>query len=182
VDRKAFLKVVCGVGACGCVASLIESPEALADGQAEAPDRRLAFARYQVANMVRLMAAGPAAPACAEIIEKTGRECAKLGGLAAKFKGNPEGYFAACRKAWGTDFQWDKAKETVTVAVAEGPCGCPLVDDRRTPPFWCHCSVGYQEESFSAVFGHAVQASLKESKLAGARRCVFEVRVGSTMP
>ncbi len=99
-------------------------------------------------------------------------------GLAAKFKGDPEGYFAASRKAWGTDFQWDKAKGTVTVAVAEGPCGCPLVDGKRTPAFWCNCSVGYRKESFSAVFGRPVEASLKESKLAGARRCVFEVTVG----
>jgi hypothetical protein len=178
MDRKAFLKTVCGLGACGCFASVLEGPGALAAGQADAQDRRLAFARYQVANMVRLMAAGPAVPACTEILEKTGRECAKLSGLAARFKGDPDGYFAASRQAWGTDFQWDKANGVVTVAVAEGPCGCPLVDGKRTPPFWCNCSVGYQKESFSAVFGRPVQVSLKESKLAGGKRCVFEVHAG----
>ena len=98
--------------------------------------------------MVGFMAAGTTAPACAEILEKTGRECAKLGGLAARFKGDPDGYFAAARKAWGTDFQWNKEKGIVTVAVAEGECSCPLVDSKRTPAFWCNCSVGYQKESF----------------------------------
>ena len=65
----------------------------------------------------------------------------------------------------------------VTVSVAEGDCGCPLVDKRRTPAVWCNCSVGYQKESFEAIFGKPVQARLKESKLDGAKRCVFEVTV-----
>jgi hypothetical protein len=179
MDRKAFLTTMCGLGACGCMAGLPDGPEVLADGQTEAPDQRLVFARYQVAKLAGFMAAGHAVPACTEILEKTGRECAKISRLGERFKGNPEGYFAAARNAWGTEFQWDKAKETVTVAVAEGPCGCPLVDAKRTPAFWCNCSVGYQKESFSALFGRPVQVTLKESKLAGGKRCVFEVQVVS---
>jgi hypothetical protein len=175
VDRKAFLKTVCGLGVCGCVASLVDPREALAATPEQAQDQRLAFARYEVAKMVGFMAAAPTAPASADILEKTGRECARLGGLAARFKGDPDGYFAAARKAWGTDFQWNKEKDIVTVAVAEGECSCPLVDSKRTPPFWCNCSVGYQKESFGAVFGRPVQASLKESKLGGSKRCVFEI-------
>jgi len=112
---------------CGCVASLVGPREALAASAAEEPDQRLAFARYQVAKMVAFMAAATTAPECADIIERTGRECARLGGLAARFKGDPDGYFAAARKAWGTDFQWNKEKDIVTVAVAEGECSCPLV-------------------------------------------------------
>jgi len=177
VNRKTFLKTMCGLGACGCVASVLDPPFAAAGGQADVPDQRLAFARYQVAKLAGFMAASPAVSACTEIVQQTGRECAKLTGLAAKFKGNPEGYFAASREAWGTDFQWDKAKGVVVVTVAGGPCGCPLVDARRTPPFWCNCSLGYQEEMFSAVFGRPAEATLKESKLAGGRHCVFEVRV-----
>jgi hypothetical protein len=181
MDRNTFLKCVCGLGACGCVSSLLGVADAVAAEPAEVPDQRLAFARYQVANLVRFMAAGPAVPASTEAIEQTGRECAKLGGMGARFKGNPEGYFETARKAWGTEFQWDKAKGVVTVAVADGPCGCPLVDAKRTPAFWCNCAVGYQKEMFSAVFDRPVQATLKESKLAGAKRCVFEVQVGSTV-
>ncbi len=89
MDRKAFLKTVCGLGVCGCVASLVDPPEALAATPEQAPDQRLAFARYQVAKMVGFMAAGTAAPACAEILEKTGRECAKLGQLARQVQGRP---------------------------------------------------------------------------------------------
>lgn len=176
MDRKTFLKTVCGAGVCGCVAALLDPQDVLAGAQ-QAADGRLAFARYQVAHMARLMASGPASAACADILENTGRECATLGGMAAGFKGNPEGYFAAARQAWGTEFQWDKATGIVTVAVTEGVCGCPLVDAKRTPAFWCHCSVGYQKASFSTVFGRPVRVELKASKLSGSARCVFEVHV-----
>jgi hypothetical protein len=177
VDRKEFLKTVCGLGMCGCVAALVDPPEALAASPAEVPDQRLAFARYQVAKLVGFMEAGSCASGDADILQKTGRECARLGGLAAKFKGDPDGYFAAARAAWGTDFQWNKEKGIVTVTVAEGECGCPLVDTTRTPAFFCNCSVGYQKESFGTVFGRPVQASLEASKLGGSKRCVFEVRL-----
>ena len=179
MDRKRFLKTLCGLSACGCVASLGDPAEALAVAPEQVPDQRLAFTRYQVAKMVGFMAAGTTAPACAGILEQTGRECAKLGGLASRFRGDPDGYFAAAGKAWGTEFQWNKEKGIVTVAVAEGECGCPLVDGKRTPAFFCHCSVGYQKESFAAVFGRPVQAALKESKLGGGRRCVFEITLAA---
>jgi hypothetical protein len=177
VDRKAFLKTVCGLGVCGCVASLVDPPEALAAAPQQASDQRLALARYQIAKMVGFMEAGTTAPACAEILQKTGRECAKLGQLGVKFKGDPEGYMATATKAWGTDFLWDKEKGIITVVVAEGECSCPMVDNKRTPAFFCNCSVGYQKESFEHVFGRPVKATLKESKLGGSKKCVFEVRL-----
>ena len=177
MDRKEFLKKACGLGACGCALTLVGGAESLHAAAADqAGDQRLAFARYQVAKMVGFMAAD-APEACAGILEKTGRECAKLGQLPAKFKGDPEGYFATARKSWGTDFVWDKAKGVITVSVAEGECTCPLVDGRRTPATWCSCSVGYQKEAFEAVFGRPVEASIKASKLSGSPRCVFEVRL-----
>lgn len=175
MDRKEFLKTACGLGVCGCALSLVGVPEPVQATEPPAEDQRLAFARYQVAKLVSFMAADTAAGACAGVLEKTGRECAKLGQLGARFKGDPEGYFATARKAWGTEFTWDKEKGVVTVAVAEGECGCPLVDAKRTPAVWCNCSLGYQKESFEAIFGRPVQASLKESKLSGSTRCVFEV-------
>jgi hypothetical protein len=175
MNRKEFLRNACGLGVCGCVLSVLDPSEVLAGAPTQVQDQRLAFARYQVAKMIGFMAGGPAVPACTEILENTGRECSKLGGLASRFKGDPEGYFATARRNWGTEFSWDKEKGIITVAVAEGECGCPLVDSKRTPPFFCNCSVGYQKESFETVFGRPVQAALKASKLGGSQRCVFEV-------
>ena len=175
MDRQEFLRTACGLGACGCALALLGAHGIEAAEPEDAPDQRLDFARYQVANLVRFMAADPSS--CAGMLEKTGRECARLGQLPARFKGDPEGYFATARKNWGTEFSWDRARGVVTVAVAEGPCGCPLVDVRRTPAFWCNCSVGYQREAFETIFGRPVRVALRESKLGGSQRCVFEVHL-----
>jgi hypothetical protein len=175
VDRKDFLKSVCGLGVCGCAVNLLGATGVARAAETPAEDGRLVFARHQVAKLLGFMAAGTSAEACAGILEQTGRECARLGQLQVRFKGDPEGYFAAAKKNWGTDFTWDKQKGVVTVAVAEGDCGCPLVDPRKTPPVWCNCSVGYQKEAFEAVFARPVHVSLKQSKLSGDKRCVFEV-------
>jgi len=180
MDRKEFLKSACTLGVCGCAMRFLGGIEPLQAAEpAAAPpaeDQRLLFIRYQLANMVGFMAKDAPAAACAGILEKTGRECAKLGQL-ARFKDKPEAYFAAAKKAFGTEMSWDKEKGLITVAVAEGPCGCPLVDPKQTPAVWCSCSVGYQKEAFESIFGKPVQVTLKESKLKGAKRCVFEVQV-----
>lgn len=175
MDRKDFLKSACTLGACGCVLSVVGGPELLCAEEKAPEDQRLAFSKYQVANMVSFMAADPKSEAYAAILERTGRECAKLGQLGTKFKGNLEGYFAAVKKLWGTDCSQNKETGRITIAVAEGECGCPMVDPKRTPAFFCHCSAGYQRETFEAVLGRPVTVSLKESKLGGSKRCVFEV-------
>lgn len=177
MDRKEFLKTACGLGVCGCAVGLLGTTEPVMAEDAAPPDRRLAFARYQLANMVGFVAADTSTEACTGVLEKTGRECARLGQLAAHFKGNPEGYFAVAKKSWGTDFSWDKEKGVITIAVAEGDCGCPLVDAKRMPAVWCNCAVGYQKETFETIFGKPVKAALKASKLSGSPRCVFEVTV-----
>lgn len=175
MDRKEFLKSACGAGLCGCAFAWLGGPAAAAAAEPSAEEQKLAFARYQLAKMVGFLDAEAPPAACARILETTGRECAKLGSLPAGFRGDPEGYFAAATRAFGTEFTWDKPRGVVTVAVAAGDCGCPLVDPRRTPAVWCNCSLGYQKEAFETVFGRPVQAQLKESKLGGSARCVFEV-------
>jgi hypothetical protein len=177
MDREEFLKSACGLGVCACAFRLLGVPAQAQAGETPAEVQRLVFVRYQIAKMVGFMAKDLPADACAGILEKTGRECAKLGQIPANFKGNPEGYFAAAKANWGTEFAWDKQKGAVTVTTSDGDCGCPMVDKRRTPVAWCSCSVGYQKEAFEAVFGRPVQATLMESKLSGSKRCVFEVTV-----
>jgi len=85
----------------------------------------LTFVRYQLAKKLANLAADSSAATCAGILERTGRECVELGQLGARFKDDPEGYFAASKQDWGTDDAWDKEKGTVAVAV-----GCPLEHER----------------------------------------------------
>ncbi len=177
MDRKEFLKSACGLGACGCAMGLLGLPVTSRAAEPPADDQRLLFARYQLSKLLGFLAAAATPEVTAGVLESTGRECAKVSQASASFKGDPEGYFAAAKKAWGTEFAWDREKGVVTVAVAEGPCGCPLVSMKRTPAVWCNCSVGYQKETFESIFGRPVTARLKESKLGGAKRCVFEVSV-----
>lgn len=175
MDRKEFLKSVCGLGVCGCALNLIGAPAPVRAADAPAEDQRLAFARYQLAKVIGFMGKDAPAATCAEILEQTGRECAKLNQLHVRFKNDPEGYFAEAKKKWGTEFTWDRKKGVITVAEPEGECGCPLVDRKRTPALWCDCSLGYQKEAFETIFGRPVHARLKESLLSGGKRCVFEV-------
>ena len=123
MDRKEFLRSVCGLGVCGCALGVLETAGAAQPADTAPEDQRLLFARYQLSKLLGFMAADVSAEACTAVLEKTGRECARLGQLGQQFKGNPEGYFAAARQNWGTDFTWDREKGTVTVAVADGPCG-----------------------------------------------------------
>lgn len=177
MDRKEFLKSACGLGVCGCALNLLGAAAPLQAAEPSAEEQRMAFVRYQLSKLLGFMAADVPAEACAGILEKTGRECAKVSPLHVKFKGDPEGYFAAAKKSWGTDTVWDKEKGIVTATVPEGDCGCPMVSMKRTPAVWCNCSLGYQKEAFEAIFGRTVQTRLKESKLSGSKRCVFEIIV-----
>ncbi|MEW5765127.1 MAG: hypothetical protein ACOYXN_02870 [Acidobacteriota bacterium] len=176
MDRKDFLKSACSLCACGCVAGLVGGTKVLASEEKPPVDPRLAFTRYQVAKLVGLMAVEANAGACKPILEGMGRECAKLSLANANIKGDPEGYFAAAKEAWGTEFSWDKEKGVITVTGTEKACSCPLVDLRRTPAFFCNCTVGYQKQAFEMIFGGPVEVSLKATQLSGAKRCVFEVR------
>jgi hypothetical protein len=186
VDRKTFLKTVCGAGVCGCIAHMVvgkasaeAAPAAVSSTSAPAdpPDQRLALVRHQVAKLATAMSAAPASAGCAGMLMETGRECARLSGVLTQFKGNPEAYFAEAKKAWGTEFEWDKQKGVITVTGNESPCGCPLVDVKKTPAFFCNCSLGYQHAVFEAILGKPVRATLMSSKLAGAKRCVTEIHV-----
>lgn len=186
MDRKTFLKTVCGAGMCGCIAhmavgSASAAPVATAvpatSTIADPPDQRLALVRHQMAKLATVMSAAPASAGCAGMLMETGRECARLSGVLTQFKGNPEAYFAEAKKAWGTEFEWDRQKGVITVTGDEKPCGCPLVDVKKTPAFFCNCSLGYQHAVFEAILGKPVRATLKASKLAGAKRCVTEILV-----
>lgn len=177
MDRKEFLKSACGLGVCGCAVGMLSSAAPALATDPPAEDQRLQFARYQVSKLVGYLAAATTPEVTVGILQNTGRECAKVSQTSAEFKGDPERYFAAAKKAWGTEFAWDKAKGLITVTVAEGPCGCPMVSTKRTPAVWCNCSAGYQKETFETIFGKPVEVRLKESKLSGSTRCVFEVAV-----
>jgi hypothetical protein len=54
VDRKEFLKNVCGLSVCGSVLRLPAAVKSLHAEDAASIDRRLVFSRYQLYNMIPL--------------------------------------------------------------------------------------------------------------------------------
>jgi len=53
----------------------------------------------------------------------------------------------------------------------------PIVCKGLTPPSVCECSLGWQKQAFSAVFGSPVEVEIKEPFLRGNPRCSFGIRV-----
>ena len=88
---------------------------------------------------------GPTAPACAEDPREDRPGMRQAGRPLRQVQGRPRRVFRHGQEGLGHRLPWDKEKGIITVAVAEGECGCPLVDNKRTPPFFCNCSVGIPE-------------------------------------
>ncbi|MCE1203196.1 MAG: hypothetical protein LWW79_01115 [Holophagaceae bacterium] len=128
-----------------------------------------------MANLVGFLGSELPEVTCTGVIEKAGRECAKLSQFHTRFWHDPECYFSAGKKHWGTDFARDRSAGIITVTVAEGLCGCPLVDAKRTPALWCNRSVRYQKENSEPVSGRPVKALLLAQILTSSKPCVFEV-------
>ena len=58
MDRKEFLKGVCGLGVCGCALNVLGPSVPVQAAEAPAEDQRLVFARYQLAKLLGFMATG----------------------------------------------------------------------------------------------------------------------------
>jgi predicted hydrocarbon binding protein len=115
-----------------------------------------------------------------QALQKTpemGRNCARSLGWAAKYKGNPEGFFEHMNKHSGESLSFDDARRTITIVTRERDCDCPIVNSSTTPGYYCDCSVGWQTETYETILGVPVTVEVKESVLRGSRRCVFVVTV-----
>jgi predicted hydrocarbon binding protein len=97
--------------------------------------------------------------------------------LTDKYKGNIEGFLNDIRTQWVEKAEYDAAKGTIRIVDKSTTCTCPLVKKGLTPPSFCDCTLGWQEEVYSAVTGRPVEASVEESLLRGGDRCVFRMQI-----
>jgi predicted hydrocarbon binding protein len=74
-------------------------------------------------------------------------------------------------------FEYDRDNGIITVTTPQRDCVCAMVDSKKTPPYFCQCSAGWQKETYETILDKKVDVELKESVLRGSKRCVFEIRI-----
>ena len=191
MNRRELLNRACGMGMCSCVTSVMfenlssgaqndtEEDKKLREVQTELNRCKwwLGHASKQLAKLWELLEPHLDDTKRREILEQLGRNCAKSIGWGEKYKGNPEGFFEFMNKKQGETFTYDKGKGVITVVTRERECDCKLVNNKLTPAYFCHCSMGWQKQMYETILGKPVDTELKESVLQGSKRCVFQIRI-----
>ena len=187
INRKEFLKsctaALCGSGLCRATkasAQATEDPPRGCDAKefSEVRDRADA-ARLRFSKLIEIIEARLPEDERRLILLALGGKCADTyrAALIDRYKGDIEGFLAEGRRNWMAEATYDKAEGTIRI-VDKGPsCSCPLVKVGTTPPSFCDCTLGWQEEAYSEILGRRVKAELEESILRGGKRCVYRIRV-----
>lgn len=112
--------------------------------------------------------------ACIQLMEATGRDCARRSAIAmarscmgdlAVFAGKMKKYAAV-------------SLEGGTIQLSYPKCYCPIVGKLdNLPDVWCRCSVGWVKEMFGTVAGKLVEVELLQSIKRGDPVCQFTVHI-----
>ena len=200
MERREFLTHTCGLGACACSAFFLLSEQkaiAAEGNKGKNTQEKLGedlhkelgklrwwsgHAKNQITKLMELLQVHLDEKTRIEIMEQLGRNCAKSLGWAEKYRGNVEGFFRHMNNHNGETLTYDKEKGIITIVTRERDCDCRLVDSKKTPPYYCYCSAGWQKYTYETILGKSVDVKIKESVLFGQPRCVFEVTVGADLP
>jgi predicted hydrocarbon binding protein len=178
VKRKEFIKTVCAAGACSCAAPLLfaRDPATGLPGPDEAEELKgkLDFVSLRMAKLVSALDE----PTRVRVLETMGRECARqFTTLTGKFKGDPKGFLEEIKRQWASEASTDEKTGVIRVVDRAKGCSCPFVKPGVTPPEFCHCTLGWQKEAYSAILGKPVEVELISSILRGDSRCEYRIRV-----
>ena len=186
MKRNDFFKT-CGAGICGCgvlgsldpVAVRADDTDAPAAAAADDDDQlkgELAGARERFAKLLSIMGEQLDDATRGKILQSLGRECARdYSPLFNKYRGDLQGFLAKIKTAWVERTDTNEKTGILRVVGKPSPCACPLVKIGRTPAEFCNCTLGWQKEAFSTVFGKPVTAEIEESVLRGGKRCSFRI-------
>lgn len=188
MDKREFLKSVCKYGMCSCAATVLGPGliNAAPDDDEECKkakemnwrlEWRLNHAKNQFGTFLTKIDSEVPEKVKENILEDMGRNCAKSLNWAQKYVGNPEGFFEHMLKHSGEQISFDESKKKITVITKERDCDCPIVSSSKTPGYYCHCSVGWQKETYEVILGKKVDVTIKESVLRGSKKCVFEIQI-----
>ena len=177
MDRKQFFKSACGLGICSCIGpGIFPAVDILAKEKDNNTDWKDGFVKYRFARLIDILDTTLDEKTKNKIIENLGRECAK-NSFAGNFKNNVEGFFNEINKLWGEQASFDKEKGLIRIETPERDCVCPFVDSKSISKSICQCSVGWQTQTYTTIFGKEVKAKCLESVVRGSKKCVFEIDV-----
>lgn len=188
MDKRTFLKSSCQLGVCACASSFgLAEIASASDDLDEATtlreknrrlEWRLNLARRNLTTLLTEIEPLVDAKERSRIMRQMGRNCAKSLGWAAKYKGDPQGFFDHMKRTFGETISMDDKQRMISVVTPDRPCVCPLVGDPQPPNYYCDCSIGWQMETYETILGKKVEVTLKESAMRGSTKCVFEVKLG----
>jgi predicted hydrocarbon binding protein len=191
LTRSEFFKG-CLMGFCACAAPAAvsaQSASAPANPEVERVKSQLEAARLRYGLLVQILDTKLDETKKREILDALGRECARQYRAMTfeKYRGDIDGFlrFVQGPEGWVEKVDYDKAAGTIRIVDRSTRCSCPLVQRGITPATQCQCTLGWQRETYSAILGQPVDATLEQSILRGDARCVFVVRVlprGTTAP
>ena len=97
--------------------------------------------------------------------------------LIDRYKGDIEGFLEEGRRNWMAEATYNRTKGTIRIVDKGAACSCPMVKAASTPPSFCDCTLGWQEQTYAEILGRPVKAELEESILRGGKRCVYQITV-----
>jgi len=185
INRKDFMKgcaaALCGGVCCSSEASGAEIAQAEKSGcdpkeVLEIRDKAEA-ARLRFSNLIEIIESRLPEAERKQILHALGGRCADTyrASLIDRYKGDIEGFLEEGRRNWMAEATYDRSKGIIRI-VDNGPsCSCPMVKVGTTPGSFCDCTLGWQEETYSAILGRRVKAELEESILRGGKKCVYRI-------
>jgi predicted hydrocarbon binding protein len=186
MQRKEFIKAACTLGVCSCAGFGLWAEDSAAPGQnpgAEAEQLRgkLNFIQTRFATLVSSLGSNVDENTRKKILESMGRECARqFKSQTGQFRGNPRGFVEQVQKWWVEKAEYDEAAGTLRITDKQRHCTCPFVNEQLTAPGFCDCTLGWQKETYTMIFGKPVEVELEESILRGGKRCIFRIRVAKS--
>ena len=141
--------------------------------------RQLDAAQDRFAKLVDEMGNSLSQEQREQLLHRLGGRCASefKASLIDQFRGDVRGFLAEGKRLWMAEADYDEAQGVIRVVDKSPTCTCPLVKEGKTPPSFCDCTLGWQEEAYSTLLGRPVKAELEESILRGGKRCAFRIRV-----
>lgn len=188
ISRKQFLKQclssACAAGlSCAVPSEAEEAPpqnvQNCDPARSKSVEDRADAARLRFALLVKEMESDLPEGQRKHLLHTLGSKCADTFRLSLidRYKGNLRGFLEEGLRQWMAEAHYDEAAGTIRVVDRSSHCTCPMVKEGVTPPSFCDCTLGWQEEAYSAILGRPVKAELEESILRGNKRCVFVMRV-----